>query len=122
PYGEPPAKHSYKSRPKFSAAPAASASPAPAPEPAVPVSRAILSAEWERPVELPDWRRVDLMAFDSETDDRRLRDDKGSGWPFRQGHICGISIAARIGGDIHKCYLPIRHPDSDNFPAEQIYQ
>ena len=44
-------------------------------------------AGWKPPLELPDLRNCDLVAVDTETDDERLREDKGSGWPMRQGRI-----------------------------------
>jgi DNA polymerase I-like protein with 3'-5' exonuclease and polymerase domains len=46
----------------------------------------------------------------------------GSGWPFRDGHICGISVAYRAGADIRAHYLPLRHPDSDNFDSALVYR
>src|SRR5262249_19687919 len=54
--------------------------------------------------------------------DDRLRADMGSGWPFRAGHMCGISIAYRTDGGVRGFYFPIRHPDSRNFDPEQIYR
>jgi RecA-family ATPase/DNA polymerase I-like protein with 3'-5' exonuclease and polymerase domains len=73
-------------------------------------------------VELPDLRHVDLIALDTETRDDRLRSELGSGWPFRQGYLCGVSIAYRAEGDAHGAYFPIRHPDSENVDPEQVYQ
>ena len=46
----------------------------------------------------------------------------GSGWPFADGYICGVSVAYRDGGDIRAHYFPIRHPDSDNIDAAQLFQ
>jgi DNA polymerase I-like protein with 3'-5' exonuclease and polymerase domains len=71
--------------------------------------------------ELPDLRRVGLVALDLKTRDDRLRADRGSGWPFLQGHICGVSVAYRAEGDTRGVYFPIRHPDSENFDPEQVY-
>jgi len=78
--------------------------------------------EWTTPTELPDLRRVDIVSIDTETKDDRLRADMGSGWPFRAGHICGISVAFRADGDVRGLYFPIRHPDSQNFDPEQVFQ
>jgi DNA polymerase I-like protein with 3'-5' exonuclease and polymerase domains len=77
---------------------------------------------WRPPFELPDLRRVDLIAIDTETKDDRLRADMGSGWPFRAGYICGISVAYRTEGETRGLYFPIHHPDSQNFTPEQVYQ
>ena len=48
---------------------------------------------WQPPAELPDLRRVGIIALDTETNDDGLRADRGSGWPWRGGYICGISVA-----------------------------
>ena len=75
---------------------------------------------WQRPLELPDLRNVGLIAIDVETKDDGLRSDRGSAWPWRGGYICGVSIAWREG-DVRAHYLPIRHPDSNNFDPEQVF-
>ena len=77
---------------------------------------------WQTPTELPDLRRVGIIALDTETSDDRLRADMGSGWPFRGGHICGVSVAYRAEGEIRGHYFPLRHPDTENFDPEQVYQ
>jgi hypothetical protein len=77
---------------------------------------------WSPLPELPDLRRTGTIAIDTETNDERLRADMGSGWPFGVGHLCGISIAYRTGGDITGHYFPIRHPNSSNFDAKQVYR
>jgi DNA polymerase I-like protein with 3'-5' exonuclease and polymerase domains len=79
-------------------------------------------ADWSVPAQLPDLRRIGIIALDTETRDERLRADMGSGWPFRSGHLCGISVAFRAEGEVRGLYFPIRHPDSHNFSPEQIYQ
>jgi DNA polymerase I-like protein with 3'-5' exonuclease and polymerase domains len=78
--------------------------------------------DWTAPTELPDLRRVDVVALDTETKDDRLAADMGSGWPFRSGHLCGVSVAYRVEGEIRGHYFPIHHPDTANFVPEQIYQ
>ena len=55
---------------------------------------------WQTPQELPDLRRVGIVALDTETNDEGLRADRGSAWPWRDGHVCGISVAWRADGDI----------------------
>jgi hypothetical protein len=72
--------------------------------------------------ELPDLRRVGHIALDIETRDDRLRNELGSGWPFRQGHICGVSVAYRAEDDTRGLYFPIHHPDTQNFDPERVYQ
>ena len=75
---------------------------------------------WQTPQELPDLRRVGIVALDTETRDKGLRDKRGSSWPWRDGHICGISIAYRADGDVRAHYFPLRHPDTDNFDSTQL--
>src|SRR5690348_9829233 len=81
-----------------------------------------MSDDWCPPAELPDLRRVDTIAIDTETRDDRLRADMGSGWPFRSGHLCGVSVAHRAGNDLRGLYFPIRHPDTQNFDPQQVYR
>ena len=78
--------------------------------------------DWQPLTTLPDLRRVGIIALDSETRDDRLRVDMGSGWPFRSGHLCGISVAYRAEGEVRGHYFSLRHPDTQNFPPEQVYQ
>jgi len=73
------------------------------------------------PDELPDLRRVGLLAIDSEERDNGLQADRGSSWPWRDGHVCGISVAYRADGEVRGLYLPMRHPDTQCFPPEQVY-
>src|SRR5262245_392037 len=70
---------------------------------------------WQTPQELPNLRRVDIAALDTETNDEGLRADRGSAWPWRGGYICGISVAWRDDSGIRGNYFPLRHPDSQNF-------
>jgi DNA polymerase I-like protein with 3'-5' exonuclease and polymerase domains len=78
--------------------------------------------DWRPPTELPDLRRVGMAALDLETKDERLAADMGSGWPFKAGYICGVSVAYHADGGIHSHYFPTRHPDSENFAPEQVHQ
>ena len=77
---------------------------------------------WQTPQELPDLRRVGIVALDTETKDEGLRADRGSAWPWRGGHVAGISIAWRADGEIHAIYIPLRHPDTDNFDPDRVYR
>ena len=78
-------------------------------------------SDWQPPTELPDLRRVGIIALDTETRDDGLLADRGSAWPWRGGYICGISIAWRDDSGIRAHYFPIRHPDSDNFDPAQVF-
>ncbi len=78
--------------------------------------------EWQVPRELPDLRRVEIISLDTETLDRGLQADRGSSWPWRDGYVCGISVAWRADGEIRPLYIPMRHPDSDNFDPAQVYR
>jgi hypothetical protein len=79
------------------------------------------SAWYTRP-ELPDLRGVGLIALDTETKDDRLNAGLGAGWPVRQGHVCGPSVAWRNGSGVEARYFPIRHPDTQNFDPDQVYR
>jgi DNA polymerase I-like protein with 3'-5' exonuclease and polymerase domains len=81
-----------------------------------------MTDNWRSPTELPDLRRMGLIALDTETNDERLRADMGSGWPFKAGHVCGVSVAYRAGADMRAHYFPLRHPDSDNVDPAQGFQ
>src|SRR5262249_38478131 len=69
-------------------------------------------------LELPDLRRVGLLALDTETYDAGLAAEHGSSWPWRDGYIVGLSVAYRVGNDLRAHYFPLRHPDSQNFERE----
>jgi DNA polymerase I-like protein with 3'-5' exonuclease and polymerase domains len=75
---------------------------------------------WRPPSELPDLRHVNNVAIDTEVNDEGLRADRGSAWPWRGGHICGISVAWRDCSGIRAHYFPIRHPDSETFSRENV--
>ena len=50
-----------------------------------------MSIDWQAPSELPDLRRVGLIALDTETKDGGLAVDRGSAWPWGDGYICGLT-------------------------------
>jgi hypothetical protein len=79
-----------------------------------------MSIDWCPPSELPDLRRVGILALDTETKDEGLHAKRGPGWPWRGGYIVGISLAWRADGAIRAIYIPLRHPDSQNFDREQV--
>jgi hypothetical protein len=76
---------------------------------------------WQTPAELPDLRHAGVIALDIETRDDRLGVKLGSGWPFHDGHVCGVSVAWRAGGNIQSTYIPLRHPDSDNVDPGRVF-
>ena len=79
-----------------------------------------MSADWAPPSDLPDLRHVDVLAIDTETKDDGLRAKRGPGWPWHDGYVVGISLAWRAEGTIRSIYIPLRHPDSQNFDRERI--
>jgi DNA polymerase I-like protein with 3'-5' exonuclease and polymerase domains len=76
--------------------------------------------DWQPPSALPDLRHIGVVALDIETCDEGLRADRGPGWPWRGGYIVGVSLAWRAESTIHTIYVPLRHPDSNNFDREQV--
>ena len=79
-------------------------------------------SEWTPLSALPDLRRVDIIALDTETRDGGLLTGRGSGWAFNDGYICGISVAYRAEGESRAHYFPLRHPDTQNFDPEQLFR
>jgi DNA polymerase I-like protein with 3'-5' exonuclease and polymerase domains len=77
-------------------------------------------ALWQAARELPDLRRVGIVAIDTETNDEGLRAERGSAWPWHGGYICGISVAWRDESGIRGNYFPLRHPDSETFERENV--
>jgi hypothetical protein len=78
--------------------------------------------DWRPPSELPDLRRAGIVALDTETNDEGLRAERGSAWPWHGGHICGISVAWHGESGIRANYLPLRHPNSENFERENVFR
>lgn len=75
---------------------------------------------WVRPTELPALRGVDEIALDTETVDNGIANGRGPGWAFRHGHVAGVGVAWRTGTKIQRIYVPVAHPDSDNFDKAQV--
>lgn len=74
-------------------------------------------SDWVAPKELPDLRGRPIVAIDTEGRDDGLATGRGPGWPLGPaGYTCGVSWAA----EGTKGYVPIRHPESDNFPVENV--
>jgi DNA polymerase I-like protein with 3'-5' exonuclease and polymerase domains len=76
---------------------------------------------WQPIKALPDLRRAGRVALDIETADHRLQAELGSGWATAEGHVAGVSVAYRADGEIRSHYIPIRHPNSNNFPVKQVF-
>lgn len=73
-------------------------------------------SDWVPPTVLPDLRgKIAQMAIDTEGNDMGLTNKQGSGWPTRNGYICGLSAAWREGSDVRFFYAPVRHPNSTCF-------
>ena len=80
-------------------------------------------SDWRPLPALPDLRRVGGISLDTETKDGGLASDRGSGWPWGDGYICGVSAAYHgEGGAVQSHYFPLRHPDSQNFDPAQVFQ
>jgi DNA polymerase I-like protein with 3'-5' exonuclease and polymerase domains len=79
-----------------------------------------MSIDWRPPSELPDLRHVGILALDTETKDNGIQAKRGPSWPWGDGYVCGISLAWRENGAIRAIYIPLRHPDSQNFDREQV--
>jgi DNA polymerase I-like protein with 3'-5' exonuclease and polymerase domains len=75
-------------------------------------------SKWNRLAELPDLRQFDEIAIDTETRDNGLASGHGPGWAFRSGYIAGISVAYGPHNAESAFYIPLNHPDTDNFSRE----
>lgn len=78
------------------------------------------SSDWVRPTELPALRNVTEIGLDTENKDEGLANGVGPGWALGLGYVAGVGVAWREGGERKKIYVPVRHPDTDNFPKEQV--
>lgn len=71
---------------------------------------------WIPPSELPDLRHHRRIAVDIENRDEGLAAGRGSGWPFKAGHLCGVAVASPQGS----IYVPVAHPDTECFDPNQV--
>jgi Mesyanzhinovviridae DNA polymerase len=76
---------------------------------------------WAAPSALPELTNVSEIALDTENKDDGLATGKGPGWATHAGHICGIGVAWKTE-DYHSAYIPITHPDSQNFDKLLVRQ
>lgn len=72
-------------------------------------------SDWVPPATLPDWRGRDL-AIDLETKDEGLAADRGPGWAYGAGYICGVAMAC----EDDQVYAPMRHPETNNFDPDRV--
>ncbi len=77
-------------------------------------------SNWTPPTELPDLHGVTEIALDTETVDHGINRGRGPGWPTRDGHIAGVGVAWRTGSEMQRIYVPVAHPDTQNFPKESV--
>jgi DNA polymerase I-like protein with 3'-5' exonuclease and polymerase domains len=77
-------------------------------------------SDWTPPTELPDLRRAGEIAVDTETRDLGLLRGVGPGWAFGSGYVAGVGVAWRQGADIGRMYVPIRHPETENFDKDRV--
>lgn len=76
---------------------------------------------WKPPSDLPDLRRCGRIAVDVENRDDGLAAGRGSGWPYKAGHLCGVAVAWKEGGGAPRAlYAPTRHPDGDCLDTERV--
>ncbi len=74
--------------------------------------------EWDLPdlTALPKELEGDVIAIDLETKDDGIRDNKGSGWPWKGGLVVGYSIAAKNW----QGYLPVAHATGGNLDHDKV--
>lgn len=75
------------------------------------------TTDWRVPERLPVVPDNVVLAVDTETRDDGLSQNRGPGWVFNAGYICGVSVA--WGSEAY--YIPVRHPDTANLPAEDVF-
>jgi DNA polymerase I-like protein with 3'-5' exonuclease and polymerase domains len=78
------------------------------------------SSDWVRPAELPTLRGVEEFAADTENKDEGLAAGVGPGWVNGAGYVAGVGISWREGSKLKKIYVPVRHPDTENFDKDQV--
>jgi DNA polymerase I-like protein with 3'-5' exonuclease and polymerase domains len=78
---------------------------------------------WRKPEGFPNLKgNVAALSFDCET--KELDFDNGPGWGRKQGHIVGVSVAARDRlGNQGAWYFPVRHEvgGEDNLDARNVF-
>lgn len=72
-------------------------------------------SDWSPPTRLPDIPTGSELGVDTETRDDGLASESGPGWVMGLGHIVGFSVAWRGPGGRGVAYVPLRHPDTQNW-------
>lgn len=75
---------------------------------------------WTIPKELPDLTKIGEFGLDTETKDEGLMGGRGPGWAFKAGYVAGVGVSWFQGSELKKIYAPLRHPDSECFPKENV--
>lgn len=75
---------------------------------------------WTVPKELPALNGVTELAIDTEDWDEGLHHGRGPGWVYGAGYVAGISASWREGHKVKSIYVPIRHPETQNFQKENV--
>lgn len=79
-------------------------------------------SDWEVPKELPRIPSGGIIAVDVEGKDEGLAQGRGPGWVYRAGYIIGFSVAWREHGTRHSVYVPVRHPDTENWDVGEAFR
>lgn len=72
-------------------------------------------SDWSPPTRLPDIPTGSELGVDTETRDDGLANESGPGWVSKSGWIAGFSVAWRGPGGRGVVYVPLRHPDTQNW-------
>ena len=76
-------------------------------------------SSWTVPKELPSLSGVKEFALDTEDWDEGLQHGRGPGWVYGAGYVSGVSVTWRTD-KVNSIYVPTRHPDTQNFPKDQV--
>ena len=86
-----------------------------------PVMSKETAGNWQTPQELPDLRRVGIVALDTETNDGPARRPRLGLAVARRVHLRHQRRLSRQTVRSARIYFPMRHPDSENFDPAQVY-
>jgi len=79
--------------------------------------------KWQEPKDYPTIPRGIPVALDTETKDVLLK-KRGPGWVFNDEdfYVAGFSLAWKVNNEVKSTYIPVRHPDSRNFPSDEAFR